>query len=305
MTCWDTTKCLANVVVRLITLIPVYLVSALIFTDWYNFVIKYGLVKAETQPLMYPVCLVFTVVIVLLMTSYLRCTFTSSAVCDNPPPPGYVHHGRMCHKCDAPKPHRAHHCSICGNCILKMDHHCPWVANCVGFRNYKYFVLFLLYAVVGCLMYVVAGIPLFKQIFNTSSARMSFVTVLCSILTGAFGVTLCFFLCFHMNLVLTGRTTLELSVHIEGQPKPTRRENWEAVFGERPLYWFLPVDTNPPYAGYKCGGGEEEMEAFTVEDEDDERARILADEHDSELVGNPGQIDIKLDSLLNDDSDEL
>ena len=36
-----------------------------------------------------------------------------------------------CRKCDRPKPARCHHCSVCGTCVLKMDHHCPWYAKIV------------------------------------------------------------------------------------------------------------------------------------------------------------------------------
>lgn len=32
--------------------------------------------------------------------------------------------GGKCDKCDSFKPLRAHHCSVCGKCVLKMDHHC-------------------------------------------------------------------------------------------------------------------------------------------------------------------------------------
>lgn len=58
---------------------------------------------------------------------------------------------RYCQKCHILKPDRAHHCSICNKCILKMDHHCPWIGSCVGYRNHKYFLLFLFYLTVYCL----------------------------------------------------------------------------------------------------------------------------------------------------------
>ena len=43
------------------------------------------------------------------------------------------------------RPPRANHCRICQRCIRKMDHHCPWINNCVGEWNQKYFLQFLLY----------------------------------------------------------------------------------------------------------------------------------------------------------------
>jgi palmitoyltransferase len=57
---------------------------------------------------------------------------------------------KFCNKCDLNwKPERAHHCKECGMCIYKMDHHCPWVNNCVGAKNLKYFLQFVLYTAVA------------------------------------------------------------------------------------------------------------------------------------------------------------
>eukprot|EP00656_Telonema_subtile_P052897 TRINITY_DN7496_c0_g1_i3.p1 TRINITY_DN7496_c0_g1~~TRINITY_DN7496_c0_g1_i3.p1 ORF type:complete len:256 (-),score=29.74 TRINITY_DN7496_c0_g1_i3:25-792(-) len=47
------------------------------------------------------------------------------------------------------KPPRSQYCAISQKQVLKMDHFCPWVANSLGLRNYRYFYLFIWYLTVA------------------------------------------------------------------------------------------------------------------------------------------------------------
>lgn len=120
---------------------------------------------------------------------------------------------RYCQKCSHYKPPRAHHCRVCRRCILRMDHHCIWINNCVGHTNYKIFFVFVLYAVIAC---IYSGVLLLGSILsdnvtdeqqNEGSSRTVYVVscLLIFPLTIALGILLG----WHIYLTLRNKTTIE------------------------------------------------------------------------------------------------
>ena len=120
---------------------------------------------------------------------------------------------RYCKKCKARKPDRAHHCSTCGRCVLKMDHHCPWLATCVGLRNYKAFLLFLIYTTFYCwLCFAVTSTWLWGEVFSDSQYTESLMpinNVLLCVISGIIGLVLTGFTGWHVSLACRGQTTIE------------------------------------------------------------------------------------------------
>jgi palmitoyltransferase ZDHHC13/17 len=65
--------------------------------------------------------------------------------------------GSLCPECAVLRTPRSRHCVLCQRCVDRFDHHCPWVNNCIGRRNYKQFYLFLVSQVLFLIFTLVAS----------------------------------------------------------------------------------------------------------------------------------------------------
>ncbi|GAW83432.1 palmitoyltransferase [Plasmodium gonderi] len=129
---------------------------------------------------------------------------------------------KYCYTCNIYRGIRTVHCSICDNCVEKFDHHCPWVGNCIGTRNYKYFVYFVFNLYI--LICITLGASIYKlticinslsdEGYNTEKifihiwrmATDSIILIIYTVLTLWFVIGL---LCYHIYTIVTNQTTYE------------------------------------------------------------------------------------------------
>ncbi|CAD8048609.1 unnamed protein product [Paramecium sonneborni] len=77
---------------------------------------------------------------------------------------------RFCSKCKVIRPPKTSHCYNCNNCVKMYDHHCTFMSNCIGQRNYKYFIGWIYTLNIQCIIWYCVLLQHTFEKFNMTEA---------------------------------------------------------------------------------------------------------------------------------------
>ncbi|CEJ56928.1 Putative Palmitoyltransferase erf2 [Penicillium brasilianum] len=152
---------------------------------------------------------------------------------------------KYCKTCAIWRPPRCYHCRVCDNCVETLDHHCVWLNNCVGRRNYRYFFAFVSSCTILSLFLIGASLAHILLYMNRegisfgsaiSKWRVPWAMVIYGIIAVPYPTSLW---AYHLFLVGRGETTREYLNSHKFQKQDRHRPftqgnaltNWIAVLG--------------------------------------------------------------------------
>lgn len=157
-------------------------------------------------------------------------------------PDGTIVQVKWCYTCRFFRPPRCSHCRICNNCISRFDHHCPYIGQCIGIRNYRFFLCFIFLTSSLCiLIFSCSLVLLIRNIERASKEGHSYWDSLgnqiAAIILALDSFVFLWFLgglsIFHIYLQCKGCTTYERSKRPYGSTNPYNKGcllNWKEVW---------------------------------------------------------------------------
>ena len=177
---------------------------------------------------------------------------------------GYLSIYKKCFTCEIIRPLRSTHCNTCNNCVLRFDHHCPWLGTCIGIRNYQFFFKFLFFINLSqilnlaiCITHIVQQIKNVnkdkkyinkdkstKIKYSVAEAMISIYIIIYTFITMIFTTELFF---YHIILALNNITTKEELKRLFKSPigNPYKRnKSWNfnyIIFPKKPKMSLIDI----------------------------------------------------------------
>lgn len=215
---------------------------------------------------------------------------------------------RRCHVSGIFKPLRAHYDREIQRCVVKMDHHCPWVNNCIGIANQKLFILFVGYVAIGSFYALVllvgrwlscsGKIELRADFCDKVSPESRVMLILLTIEALLFGLFTTCMACEQITSVMYNQTYIDRLQAKRGDASKSTNHgilgNLREVFGDADSYlnWLVPT-----VASWK---DRDEIMGYTVPVKvEEEEALLSQDLEDPQTNNEPaGETDVEMNEMV-------
>ncbi|CAD8055327.1 unnamed protein product [Paramecium sonneborni] len=112
---------------------------------------------------------------------------------------------KFCDSCKIYKTQTTVHCRKCDNCVQGFDHHCVWLGQCIGQRNYRYFYIFILILTIMLTLFFVVQILHMINLDNLIILEF----IIYALQTLGFLIFSSYLLVLHTYFIFTNKTTYE------------------------------------------------------------------------------------------------